>query len=131
VVLDALGESVGADEDIAGFASCDDDQPSGESPAESESALVGGAAERELEDERGALDGEADEAAALLGCVSVLLTSEHVSMLPAAAQSIVLPCGRLDDDLSDDDLLGDLAGSSQAVPLARPLAPSALCEVVK
>jgi hypothetical protein len=116
VVLDALGESVGADEDIAGFASCDDDQPSGESPAESESALVGGAAER---------------AAALLGCVSVLLTSEHVSMLPAAAQSIVLPCGRLDDDLSDDDLLGDLAGSSQAVPLARPLAPSALREVVK
>jgi len=52
-------------------------------------------------------------------------------MLPAAAQSIVLPCGRLDDDLSDDDLLGDLAGSSQAVPLARPLAPSALREVVK
>jgi hypothetical protein len=56
---------------------------------------------------------------------------KHVSMLPAAAQSIVLPCGRLDDDLSDDDLLGDLAGSSQAVPLARPLAPSALREVVK
>ena len=85
VVLDALGESVGADEDIAGFASCDDDQPSGESPAESESALVGGAAEREVEDEGGALDGEADEAAALLGCVSVLPTSKTCLHAPSSS----------------------------------------------